>query len=118
MSRLWALLAIAVALIVPTAVASIAPSDVRIEAAASTAQFAAPSNAKRTAVPCRGCTWKACSVSAIGCSAYCAAGNALIPGMDILVMITRAVTGSSVIAILRSHHGPPDPYPPRPIVIS
>ena len=117
MCRPLVLLLLAAALMVPTAGGSVARTDALVKPEASTAaQLAAPSNAKRMAIPCRGCMWKACGVSAIGCGACVA--NALLPVTDVLATITPAVTGPSGISALRDHHGPPDPYPPRPIVIS
>ncbi len=119
MGRLLVLLLLAVALMAATSARSSVRTDTRIEPEASAAaQSTAPSNVKRTAVPCRGCTWKACGVSAIGCGAYCAVANALVPVTDVLATITPTVTGPSGISAFRDHHGPPDPYPPRPIVIS
>src|SRR5712691_7809576 len=93
MGRLLVLLLLAVALMAPTSARSSVRTDTRIEVEASAAQLAAPSKVKRMAVPCRGCTWKACGVSAIGCSAYCAVANALLPVTDVLATITPTVTG-------------------------
>ncbi len=119
MGRLLVLLLLAVALMAPTSARSSGRTDARIEPGASVAaQLTAPSNVKQRAVPCHGCMGKACGVSAIGCSAYCAAANALLPVTDVLATIAPTVTGPFGISAFRDRRSPPDPYPPRPIVIS
>jgi hypothetical protein len=119
MGRLLVLLLIAGALIVPTAARSSARTDAGVEPVASAVvgQLAAPSNAKRMAMMCRGCRTGTCGAYAVACNAYCAATNALVPVTSILATITPRVTGPSVISALRDHHGPPDHHPPRPIAI-
>src|SRR5712692_8978216 len=91
MSRLLVLLLTAVALIVATGAGSSARTERRIdlEVPHATVQFAASSlsNAKRLAVPCLGCTKKACGACAITCSAYCAAGAALLSHPGVLAPV-------------------------------
>jgi len=120
MGRLLVLLLLAVALTVPTAARSGVQTDTRIETEASAAatQLAAPANAKRTAIPCRGCTKKACSAYAVACSAYCAAASALLPYPVVLATIIRSGASESIPSAPEGFQRPLDPYPPRPIVIS
>ena len=120
MGRLLVLLLLAVGLTVPTAARSGVQTDTRIEAKASAAtQLAAPANAKRTAIPCRGCTKrKACSAYAIACSAYCAAASALLPDPVVLATTIPSGASASIPSAPEGFQRPPDPYPPRPILIS
>src|SRR5713226_1549411 len=127
MGRLLALLLIVVGLMVPTAGGSSARTDTQIEtrvsaagcfSAPSTAQVAAPSNAKCLALPCRGCMRRFGCAYAVACSACGAAANALPPVTNVLATPLPTLTGPSAISPLRDHHRPPDPPRPRPIVIS
>jgi len=117
-ARLLPLLLIAVALALPANARTVVRADVHIEASAAFVQSATPANAKRMTMMCRGCKVKACGANAIACGVYCAAANALLPLTIVLAAITPQVAGPSVIPAVRDHHGPPDPYPPRPITIS
>lgn len=118
MARLLPLLFMAAVLTLPAIARTILRADVQIEASAAFVQSAAPSNAKRMAIMCRGCKVKACGANAITCITNCGAANTLLPLTIVLATITPQVAGPSVIPAFRDHHGPPDPSPPRPIAIS
>lgn len=117
-ARLLPLLLIAVASTLPAAARTSMQKAVQIEASASFVQSATPANAKRMAMVCRGCMVKGCGANAIVCSVHCATANALLPLTIALAAITSEAMGPSVSPAGRDHHGPPDPYPPRPIPIS
>ena len=119
---LVALVLAIVALMAPTAATSLARADTRIEleARVTAVQFAASplSNVKRTAVPCLPCTKKACGACAIACSAYCAAGAALLSRPGVLAPVVSSGPGGSIPSAPEGIGRPPDPPPPRTIVIS
>lgn len=119
MGRVLAVLFMAVALMVPTAARSTAPTDIRCEAAASApAQLTTRLNAKRIAMPCRSCRRKACGTDAIGCIASCGTANALLPRPVVPATITASDAGESIPRAHEGIRGPPDPYPPKPIIVS
>lgn len=118
MTRIFPFLLIAVALTMPAAAQAGVRIDVPIDASATLVRSAVLSNAIQMAMPCRACKAKACSAIANACGAYCTAATALLPIAPALAATTAQVAGPSVIPAVLDHHGPPDPYPPRPTAIS
>jgi hypothetical protein len=121
MGRLLVLLVLAVELTAPTGSRSAARADIQIafESPAAAVQLAVSSlsNSKRLAVTCLGCTKKACGACAIACTAYCAAGPALFSRPGVLPPVIFSGSSVSISSPFEGIGKPPDPYPPRPIVI-
>jgi len=119
MGRLWILLLLVVTLTVPMTVQGSARGGIRTaEASAAVLHLSAPSSARHMAMPCRGCTRKACAAYAIGCSADCAAASALLSLPVVLTAIVHSEVSRSISSIPEDLRIPPEPHPPRPIFIS
>lgn len=118
MTRIFPLLLIAVALMFPAAAQTGVRIDVRVDVCVTLAQPAVLSNAMRTGMPCRICKMKSCSANAVACSSYCVVASALLPRIVGLVPSPSEVVVPLLTPALLDHHGPPDPYPPRPTAIS
>ena len=69
--------------------------------------------------PCDQCGGGDHDMSAAACSAACAGALAVLPAPGSLpVPVILRMAALPVVSSLASHNDPPDPYPPRPAIVS
>jgi hypothetical protein len=88
-----------------------------LKAAAATAADI-PASGMPASSKCDGCGDDQKAISPAACSAYCSSIVALPTTCPILGAVPHATPGHSEIPIATGHAFPPDPYPPRPSILS
>ena len=119
MARSVSLLLLVVALMLPTMERASACAEASIATQAAFVQSATPDQTSRMLMKCDRCIGKACDAYAATCGAYCGPASALAPLVVVVpASITLPVVWPSVSKAVRDHGRPPDPHPPRAIIIS
>jgi len=108
------LLLMAIALVLPAAASSSAPSNRGIAAPATVVQPSDASRAMGIAKLCRDGYAKTCNMASMVCGASCTTPGVIAPLAVVFVTIASSSPGNALPAKLDGHQGPPDPYPPRP----
>jgi hypothetical protein len=117
MARSLFLLLVVVALMLPTMERASACAEASIETQAAFVQSATPHQTSRMVMKCDRCVGKACDAYAVTCGAYCGTASALAPLVVVLASITLPAAWPSAFKAGRDHGRPPDPHPPRTIII-
>lgn len=115
-ARLVHSLVVVLALVMP----SIAATGARAEDAISTLsflQFLRPYQAKQSHIDCHSCSAKPCSTFAVACCASCATASALAPFSFVLASVSGPIATMSSVKAAGDRGRPPDPPPPRTILI-
>ena len=118
MARSVSLLLLVVALMLPTMERASACAEASIATQAAFVQSATPDQTSRMLMKCDRCIGKACDAYAATCGAYCGPASALAPLVIVLASITLPAAWSSASKAARDHGSPPEPHPPRAIIIS
>jgi hypothetical protein len=110
--RIFALL-LALTLVVGLAAHGVGVSDMGVKMATASASDMPMSG------PCGECSNDKAGMSTGMCAAYCSAGSFLLLAAEAFDVPHAGSTGFLVPGLtLPSHGSPPDPYPPRPAVLS
>ena len=109
---------IAVVFVLPLAARAEVQAERRVEACPAVSLSAAPSGGNRLRMSCRGCISKTCGAHVASCSANCAECAVLLSFGLLPALIARQLLIPAGYSALQDHHGPPDPYPLRPVAIS
>src|SRR5260370_4340477 len=119
-ARSLSLLLLVVALMLPTMerASASACAEVPIATHAAFVQSATPDQTSRMVMKCDRCVGKACDAYAVTCGAYCGTASALAPLVVVLASITLPAAWPSAFKAGRDHGRPPDPHPPRTIIIA
>jgi hypothetical protein len=113
-ARRLCVIVLSVALATGVAVRSVQAIAMDIPAPAATA--AATTDIDRMSGKCSGCAGDEKAMVA-GCSALCSSIVAVLPFVVALGPISVETIGPSAAPAATGHAFPPDPYPPRPIVL-
>src|SRR5260370_24058783 len=115
--RWLSLLFLFVGLMLPTIVRPRACAEAPIARQAVFVQSVTPHQTSRMVMKCDRCVGTTCDAYAVTCGAYCGTASALAPLVVVLASITLPAAWPSVFEAARDHGSPPDPHPPRTIII-
>jgi hypothetical protein len=126
-ARSLTLLLLTVALMLPTVARTNASTEASIPTQAEPVtagafglfvQSATSFQAQPMAMKCRRCFGMACGASAVACGACCGTASAITPFVIVLALVGGPLATPAPFKTARDHGLPPDPHPPRAIIIS